>query len=117
MKSGSRPDDPEIQALKDKGNHIKKEQLSQLESKEKDLKAEIEKLLLTFPNLPSESTPIGKSEEENKEIRHWGDKYIPQNREILPHWEIGEKLGILNFERATKIAQSRFVTLSVLVLP
>ena len=111
MKSGSRPDDPEIQTLKDEGNHIKKEQLSELESKEKDLKAQIETLLLTFPNLPSESTPIGKSEEENVEIRRWGDEYIHQNTEILPHWEIGEQLGILNFERATKIAQSRFVAL------
>jgi seryl-tRNA synthetase len=44
-------------------------------------------------------------------VRCWGDEYIPQNTKILPHWEIGEKLGILNFERAVKVAQSRFVTL------
>jgi seryl-tRNA synthetase len=61
--------------------------------------------------LPSESTPIGKNEEENVEVRRWGDEYIPQNDNILPHWQIGEKLGILNFERAVKVAQSRFVNL------
>jgi seryl-tRNA synthetase len=110
MKAGSRPDDPEIQTLKDEGNQVKA-QLSELEPQEKDLKAEIETLLLAFPNLPSDSTPVGKSEEENVEVRRWGDEYLPQNAQILPHWEIGEKLGILNFERSTKVAQSRFVSL------
>jgi seryl-tRNA synthetase len=61
--------------------------------------------------LPSESTPIGKNETENVEVRRWGDEYLPKNSQILPHWEIGEKLGILDFERAVKIAQSRFVNL------
>lgn len=110
IKAGSAPDAPELQALRDEGNQIKAT-LSNLEPQEKDLKAEIEALLLPLPNLPSDSTPVGKSEEENVEVRRWGDEYIPQNDKILPHWEIGEKLGILNFERAVKIAQSRFVTL------
>ena len=44
------------------------------------------------------------------EIKRWGDEYI-SDRQILPHWEIGEKLGILDFQRAVKIAQSRFVNL------
>ncbi|MBD1808197.1 serine--tRNA ligase [Microcoleus sp. FACHB-SPT15] len=110
IKAGSAPDAPELQALRDEGNQIKAT-LSDLEPQEKDLKAEIEALLLPLPNLPSESTPVGKSEEENVEVRRWGDEFIPQNDKILPHWEIGEKLGILNFERAVKIAQSRFVTL------
>ena len=110
IKAGSAPDAPELQALRDEGNQIKAT-LSNLEPQEKDLKAEIEALLLPLPNLPSDSTPVGKSEDENVEVRRWGDEYIPQNDKILPHWEIGEKLGILNFERAVKIAQSRFVTL------
>ncbi|MDX2216566.1 MAG: serine--tRNA ligase [Oculatellaceae cyanobacterium bins.114] len=110
MKSGTNPQDPEIQALRDEGNQIKA-QLGELEPQEKELKAQIETILLAIPNLPSESTPVGKSEEENVEVRRWGDEYIPQNPDILPHWEIGEKLGILNFERSAKIAQSRFVTL------
>lgn len=107
---GTQPDDPEVLALKDEGNQIKA-QLSDLEPQERELKAELETTLLTLPNLPSATTPVGKDEDENVEIKHWGDEYLPQNPNILPHWEIGEKLGILNFERSTRIAQSRFVTL------
>jgi seryl-tRNA synthetase len=110
IKSGTAPNSPEIQALKDEGNRIKA-QLAELEPAERELKAQIETLVLQLPNLPSDSTPLGKSEEENVEIRRWGDEYIPQNPKILPHWEIGENLGILNFERSGKIAQSRFVSL------
>ncbi|GGA01564.1 serine--tRNA ligase [Okeania sp. KiyG1] len=110
IKSGSDPKGPEVQALKDEGNQIKT-QLSELEPKEKEIKAKIEALLLPLPNLPSESTPLGKSEAENIEVKRWGDEYIPQNPKIIPHYEIGEKLGILDFERGVKIAQSRFVAL------
>ncbi|MDZ8185367.1 MAG: serine--tRNA ligase [Nostoc sp. ChiSLP02] len=110
LKSGIDAQDPEIQALRDEGNTIKA-RLSELEPQEKDLKAEIAQLVLALPNLPSDSTPIGKSEEDNVEVRRWGDEYIPQNPNILPHWEIAEKLGILNVERAVKVAQSRFVAL------
>jgi seryl-tRNA synthetase len=53
---------------------------------------------------------VGKDETENVEVRRWGDEYKP-SLEVLPHYEIGEKLGILNTERATKIAQTRFVAL------
>ena len=110
IKGGSNPKGSEIQELKDEGNQIKT-QLSELEPQEKELKAKIETFLLALPNLPSESTPIGRSEEENIEIRRWGDEYLPQNQNILPHWEIGEKLGIIDFGRAVKVAQSRFVNL------
>lgn len=109
-KAGANDGDSEIQNLSAEGNAIKT-QLGELEPQEKELKAQIEVLLLAFPNLPSDSTPVGKSEEENVEVRRWGDEYIPQNTDILPHWEIGERLGIFNFERSTKVAQSRFVTL------
>ena len=110
IKGGSDPRGAEISALKDEGNQIKA-QLSELEPQEKDLKAQLDSLLLQFPNLPSESTPVGKNETENVEVRRWGDEYLPQLDSILPHWEIGEKLGIINFERAVKVAQSRFVAL------
>jgi seryl-tRNA synthetase len=110
MKSGTKPDDPEILALKAEGSELKA-QLSDLEPKERELKAEIETLSLAFPNLPSETTPIGLNETENVEVRRWGDEYIPKREGLLPHWELGETLGILNFERSGKVAQSRFVTL------
>ncbi len=110
IKSGTSPQAPEIEQLREEGNSIKT-QLSLLEPQERELKAQIETLLLALPNLPAQSTPIGKSEEENVEVRRWGDEFIPQNANILPHWEIGEKLNIFNFERSAKVAQSRFVTL------
>jgi len=110
MKSGSKPGDPEVQALKEEGNKLKAT-LSDLEPQEKEIKAQIETLLLTLPNLPNDSTPVGKDETENVEVRRWGDEYKPKSDTILPHWEIGEKLGILNTDRATKVAQTRFVLL------
>jgi seryl-tRNA synthetase len=110
MKSGVKPNHPEILTLKEEGNELKIK-LSSLEPEEKQLKTQIEELLLELPNLPSESTPIGKNEDDNVEIRRWGKEYLPTNPNILPHWEIGEKLGILEFEKAVKIASSRFVNL------
>jgi len=64
-------------------------------------------LVLLVPNLPHETTPVGKSDDDNVEVRKWG---TPREFDFAakPHWEIGEKLGILDFERATKIAGSRF---------
>lgn len=109
-KAGLTLESPEVQELQAEGNAVGTES-NELQAQEKELKAQIEALLLPLPNLPDKSTPIGKNENENIEIRKWGDEYIPQNTGILPHWEIGEKLGILNFERAVKISQPRFVTL------
>ncbi|WP_088240209.1 serine--tRNA ligase [Calothrix rhizosoleniae] len=110
IKSGCDPKGSEITALRSEGSSVKSE-IGVIEAQEKEIIAQIDTLLLAIPNLPSESTPLGQSEEENIEVRRWGDEYIPQNPHILPHWEIGEKLGILNTERAVKIAQSRFVSL------
>jgi seryl-tRNA synthetase len=110
VKSGSDVNSPEILVLKTEGNEIKSK-LAQLEPQEKAIKAAIDQKILDLPNLPSETTPIGKDERENIEVKRWGEEYKPTNPNILPHWEIGEKLGILDFERAVKIAQSRFVNL------
>ncbi|MFM7717406.1 MAG: serine--tRNA ligase [Microcystis sp.] len=113
VKSGSDVNSPEILAMKTEGNEIKSK-LAQLEPQEKAIKAAIDQKILDLPNLPSETTPIGRDERENVEVRRWGEEYKPTNPNILPHWEIGEKLGILDFERAVKIAQSRFVNLIAL---
>lgn len=110
MKAKVPPDHPEILALKEAGNQVKV-QLGDLEPKEREIKQQVETLLLQLPNLPSPSTPTGKNEEANAEVRRWGDDKIPQGQGLLPHWEIGENLGIMNFERSAKVAQSRFVTL------
>ena len=97
-------------ALRSEGSSVKAD-IGNIETQEKEIISQINTLVMAFPNLPSESTPSGKNEDENVEVRRWGDEYIPQNPGILPHWEVGEKLGILNTERAVKIAQSRFVAL------
>ena len=107
---GADPKGEEISQLKTEGNEIKSK-LSEIEPQEKELKAKIGELLLELPNIPDEYTPLGKGEEENIEVRRWGDEYITDNENVLPHWEIGEKLGILDFKRAVKVAQSRFVNL------
>ncbi|MGD1899516.1 MAG: serine--tRNA ligase [Phormidesmis sp.] len=110
MRGGADPKSDEIKALKDEGNRLKQE-ISELEPKERELKVQIESILLTLPNLPSDSTPEGKSVDDNVEVRRWGDELIDADKTCLPHYEIGEKLGIMNFERSVKVAQSRFVTL------
>lgn len=109
IRDGSDPKGEEIAQLKEEGNQLKT-QIAELEPQEKELKAKIDGLLLQFPNLPSDSTPVGKSEEENVEVRRWGEEYKTAEK-VLPHWEIGEQLGILDFKRAVKVAQSRFVNL------
>lgn len=68
----------------------------------------LEKLLLSIPNIPHESVPVGESEDDNVEVRKWGE--VPQfDFEVKPHWEIADQLGILDFERAGKVTGSRFV--------
>ena len=109
IRAGADPKGDEVKALREKGNQLKQE-IGELEPKERELKAQIESILLTIPNLPSESTPDGDNENDNVEVRRWGDELIGKE-EVLAHYEIGEKLGIMNFERSVKIAQSRFVTL------
>ena len=108
---GADPKGEEIQALREEGNSLKIE-LADLEPQEKDLKEQLQKLLLELPNLPCETTPIGASENDNIEVKRWGDQDLKSKKEsVLPHWEIGEKLGLLDSERAVKVAQSRFISL------
>lgn len=109
MKSGSKPDDAEILSLKAEGNQLKAD-LSELEPREKEIKAEIDRLILQLPNLPSATTPDGASEADNVAIKTWGDEHKPKHS-VLPHYEIAEQLGIITTDRATKIAQTRFIAL------
>jgi len=72
--------------------------------------AELQALALRFPNLPHESVPRGATAEDNVEVRRWG---TPRTFDAppRPHWEIGERLGILDFERGPKLARARFTVL------
>src|SRR5438105_3339063 len=74
------------------------------------VEAELNRLLLEVPNIHHESVPVGADESANQEIRSWGEK--PKHEfEPRPHYEVGEKLGILDFERGAKVAGSRFTFL------
>ena len=68
-------------------------------------------LLAGLPNIPAEDVPVGPDESANKEIRRWGE---PREFDFEPkdHVDLGETLGILDLERATKIAGSRFAILN-----
>lgn len=110
IKGGVDPKSEAIKGLRDQGTQIKTE-LSDLEPQEREIKAKLQEQLLLLPNLPCPTTPVGRNETENVEVRRWGDEYIPTQEGILPHWEIGEALGILEVNRSVKVAQSRFVTL------
>lgn len=68
----------------------------------------IKHLLLITPNVPRETLPIGKNENDNREVKRWGE--IPKfSFPIKEHWELGEALDILDFDRAGKLSGSRFV--------
>jgi seryl-tRNA synthetase len=72
-----------------------------------EIESRFEKFMLTVPNLPEPSVPVGRSAAENREVHRWGDP--PQfDFPAKNHWDIGEELGILDFTRAAKIAGARF---------
>lgn len=81
--------------------------IKELDEELKEVETELQGLLLNLPNLPHEACPVGTSEEDNKILRTWGE---PRQFEFeaKPHWEIGEQLGVLDFERAGKLAGARF---------
>ncbi len=91
-----------IREMKEVGARIKRleEELSAIDQKVRDI-------LLAIPNIPHESVPVGKDEDDNVTVKRWGD--IPEfDFEPLPHWDIGVNAGILDFERAAKLTGSRF---------
>jgi seryl-tRNA synthetase len=92
-------------ANKARGAEIKK-----LEAELAGIETTRDQLLLRLPNLPHESVPVGKSSADNVEIRRWGSPpafaFAPK-----PHWEIGQALGILDFERAARMSGARFSVL------
>lgn len=83
-------------------------QIKELDGELRVIEEELQQLLLAIPNIPHESVPVGETEDDNVEVRRWGD--IPEfSFEPKPHWELAADLDILDFERAAKVAGSRFV--------
>jgi seryl-tRNA synthetase len=84
-----------------------REQIQEREKVAADLETRLQHILASLPNLPHESVPVGKTAEDNQEIRRWGSPpkfdFAPK-----PHWELGEQLGVLDLERAAKLSGARF---------
>jgi seryl-tRNA synthetase len=83
------------------------QQIKEMDEKIKALEENLQKIALTIPNIPDESVPEGKSDADNVEVRRWGTP-TEFNFEPKAHWDIGEDLDILDFNRAGKITGSRF---------
>ena len=83
------------------------EKIGGLDSRLKEVETELRDIMLSIPNIPNESVPVGKDENDNPEVRKWGQ---PKHFDFTPkpHWEIGEDLGILDAERAAKVTGARF---------
>lgn len=92
-------------ASKQRGQKIK-----QLESELEAAEGERLKILETLPNIPHASVPVGKSAADNVVVRTWGNPR-PFDFEPKAHWDLGPELGIIDFERATKISGTRFAVL------
>src|SRR6185369_16365909 len=88
-----------------------KDRISELDAKRDEAEARMRELLSTLPNLPHQSVPVGADESANVEVRRWGTKpefdFAPKD-----HVDLGNALGILDLERATKIAGARFAILN-----
>src|SRR5271165_65026 len=84
-----------------------REKMQDFEKKSTEADARLRELLTALPNLPHSSVPVGRSEEQNVEARRWG---TPPKFDFTPkpHWELGEQLGVLDLERATKLTGARF---------
>jgi seryl-tRNA synthetase len=96
---------PIIEEMRAVGDRIK-----ELDARAAEAQTAIQDLMLVLPNIPDASVPVGDKAEDNVEARRWGA--VPQfDFEPLAHWDLGVRLGILDFDRAAKIAGARFAVL------
>ncbi len=107
MKEGKRD---EAEAAKDEVRQVN-ERIAAIESNLGEVDAAVRDLLMTVPNIPDASVPVGGGEDENVEVRRWG---TPRQFDFEPvaHWDLGPRLGVIDFERGVKLAKARFVVLN-----
>ena len=102
---GKEPSPQVIQEMRQVGDKIHR-----LENEVQELEQRINGILLSLPNLPLPDVPLGGGEEDNLEVRRWGEAptfdFTP-----LAHWDLGEQLGIIDFQRGVKLSGSRFYTM------
>ena len=94
-----------LEEMRQTGDRIKT-----LETQVKEAEANLEEELLKLPNLPLPDVPVGEDESGNRVIRTWGEP-SDFSFEPLPHWDLGERLGIIDLPRGAKVSGSRFFTL------
>ena len=89
------------------------DQLEDAAARREKVDSDLRDLLLSVPNMPDATTPVGKDENDNPEVRRWGTPpdFAAQGFEPKPHWDLGTELGIIDFERGVKLAESRFYVL------
>ena len=92
-------------------NRARAGQIKQLGFQLESVEHQLEQALLSLPNLPDESVPLGKSADDNVEVRREGQPRT-FDFEPKPHWDLGVELGIIDFERGTKLSGARFTVLS-----
>lgn len=109
MKAGQREEAEEVKA---RVAAIKAE-LEGLTARRAEVEADLNYMLMRVPNLPSDTTPVGKDENDNPEVRRWGTPrdFAAEGFEPKAHWDLGPELGIMDFERGVKLAKSRFYLL------
>ncbi|EOC6380846.1 serine--tRNA ligase [Listeria monocytogenes] len=95
--------DAKIEEMRVVGNRIKT-----LDIELREIDEKLDMILMSIPNIPHESTPVGESEDDNVEIRKWGEVRA-FDFEPKAHWDLGTDLDILDFENAAKVTGSRFV--------
>ncbi|UCF04302.1 MAG: serine--tRNA ligase [bacterium] len=105
LKKENKDIDEICRRMKETVNRIK-----EIDGELKELSAELDEYALTIPNIPHDSVPYGTCPDHNVEVRRWGEiKEFPE--QPLPHWEIGEKLGILDLAAASTLSGSGFILL------
>lgn len=86
------------------------ERIRDIDARISEIDGKISDMLLSLPNRPHDSVPVGKDENDNLEVRRWGEPKT-FSFEPKPHWDLGEALGIMDFEKGASLAQSRFTVL------
>ena len=83
------------------------DKISAFDEEMREVEAKLRERMLYLPNMPSDTTPVGQTEDDNPVIRSWGEK-VELDFEPQMHWDLGEKLGLFDLERGAKLSGSGF---------
>ncbi|GEN44681.1 serine--tRNA ligase [Alkalibacillus haloalkaliphilus] len=91
-----------IKEMREVGDRVK-----EVDSQLNEVEEQLNQLMLSIPNIPHESVPVGETEDDNVAVKHWGE--VPNFKfDVKPHWDVADELDIIDFERASKVTGSRF---------